>query len=274
MDSEISSIEAKKSLGQNFLTSAVVPGWMCDAASIEVGDIVVEIGPGTGALTAVLLERGAIVHAIETDARALLILKETFAEALASGRLLLTHADARDINIGDWLATLGTYKIVANIPYYLSGFLLRQCLEAANPPQTLVFLMQKEVVERITRDKKASLLSLSVAVYGQPRYVKTVSRGHFQPQPKVDSAILAVEHIQHDQLPTIEAREHFFQILHLGLGQKRKQLLGRLASQYDREYVRAVFTQIGLLENVRGEDLTLEQWLTLTKKLKSSTQST
>jgi 16S rRNA (adenine1518-N6/adenine1519-N6)-dimethyltransferase len=269
---DTNQITPKKSLGQNFLTSPVVPTWMCDAAKLVPGDIVVEIGPGTGALTRILLERGAIVHALETDLRAITLLKETFATAIAAKQLFLSHGDARHLDISAWLSSLPPYKIIANIPYYLSGYLLRACLEASNPPKTLVFLMQKEVVTRIARDKKASLLSLSVAVYGTPAYIKTVSRGHFQPPPKVDSAILAVTDIQHQAFPTTGDREHFFAILHLGLGQKRKQLLGCLATKYQREQLVNIFLDLGLQPTVRGEDVPLKTWLLLATRLKSSTQ--
>ncbi len=270
-DAQLEKFEHKKSLGQNFLTSDVVPGWMCDAGGVEPGDTVLEIGPGTGALTRVLLARGATVHAIETDDRALLVLTTTFTEAIGSGQLTLHRGDVRDFNLADLTATFGSYKIVANIPYYVSGFLLRTCLELPQPPSVLVFLMQKEVVSRITRDKKQSLLSLSVAVYGQPRYYKTVSRGHFNPAPKVDSAILLVTNISHQNLPTVADRDEFFQLLHLGLGQRRKQLVGNLSATYGRERIERVFSEIGIKPLVRGEDLALDTWLQLFRHLHPTT---
>lgn len=266
-DAHSEKFEHKKSLGQNFLTSDVVPTWMCDAGDVQPGDIVLEIGPGTGALTRVLLERGATVHAVETDDRALLILTTTFTGAISSGQLTLYRGDVRDFNLAELAATFGPYKIVANIPYYVSGFLLRTCLELPQPPTTLVFLMQKEVVSRITRDKKQSLLSLSVAVYGQPRYFKTVSRGHFNPPPKVDSAILVVTDISHQALPTIGDRDTFFQLLHLGLGQRRKQLVGNLSPTYGRTLIEQVFLDLGIQTLIRGEDLPLATWLQLFRRL-------
>jgi 16S rRNA (adenine1518-N6/adenine1519-N6)-dimethyltransferase len=128
--------------------------------------------------------------------------------------------------------------------------------------------MQKEVVERIARDKKSSLLSLSVRVYGEPKYFKTVSRGHFKPAPNVDSAILAISNITHTELPTTADREAFFTLLHAGLGQRRKQLLGTLTSLYPREALEHIFTELELPLNVRGEDLTIKTWLTLYHTLK------
>ncbi len=253
----------KKSLGQNFLTTPVVPNWMCDAGAVAAGDMVIEIGPGTGALTRALLLRGATVYAIETDERAVTVLKEAFAAEIAAGQLHLIYDDVRTFDFATLPITKNPYKIVANIPYYLSGFLLRHCLELPQPPSTIVFLMQKEVVERIARDKKSSLLSLSVRVYGEPKYFKTVSRGHFKPAPNVDSAILAITNITHTELPTESDRAAFFILLHAGLGQRRKQLLGTLTSLYPRETLKHIFTELGLSLTVRGEDLSIKTWLRL-----------
>lgn len=257
----------KKSLGQNFLTTPVVPNWMCEAGGVTAGDIVIEIGPGTGALTKALLQRGATVYAIETDERAVAVLKETFATEISAGQLYLIYDDVRTFDFGTLGVTTKPYKIVANIPYYLSGFLLRHCLELPKPPTTLVFLMQKEVVERITRDKKSSLLSLSVLVYGIPKYFKTVSRGHFKPAPNVDSAILAIHNISHVELPTESDREAFFTLLHAGLGQRRKQLLGTLTNLYPRDVLERIFTELKLPLTVRGEDLPIKTWLALFRTL-------
>ena len=263
-----SPFQHKKSLGQNFLTSPVVPGWMCDAARITTGDRVIEIGPGTGALTTELLARGAEVTAFETDERAITVLQSTCIDAINTKKLLVHHTDVREQPLDSLFDTTKPYKVVANIPYYLSGFLLRTVLELPNPPSLVVFLMQKEVVHRITRDEKSSLLSLSVEVYGQPSYVRTVSRGHFHPAPAVDSAILLVDHISHTNFATIEEREAFFTHIHQGLGQKRKQLLGTLAKTYDREVLLPLFLELDLLPTVRGEDISLTTWLRLSKALR------
>ncbi len=261
-EKEDDKIYAKKSLGQNFLTSPVVPKWMCDAAEVAAGDIVVEIGPGTGVLTRELLARGAQVIAIETDQRMVSILEETFANEIAGHSLTLVHGDIRTFDLTSVLPK-GLYKIVANIPYYLSGYLLRVSLENTPPPTTLVFLMQKEVVQRIARDKKSSLASLSAAVFGTPKYIKTVSRGHFSPSPKVDSAILAITDISHQALPTREEREKFFTLLHTGFGSKRKQLAGNLQSLVPKEVVTNFLTERSLPITIRAEDLDIKTWLAL-----------
>ena len=263
----------KKSLGQHFLTSDIVPQWMADAAELQPGEQVLEIGPGTGVLTAHLLARGATVIALETDPRALAVLTQRFAAEIEHGILTLLHTDARQLD----LAALGLedhgFKIVANIPYYLSGRLFRTCLAGAVQPSTLVFLVQKEVGKRVTSDiargQKHSLLSLAVQVYGQATYVRTVSRGHFNPPPAVDSAIVAVQNITRENFRDLNA-EAFFSLLHLGFGQKRKQLIHNLATRYDRTTILHALEVQGLSPTVRAEAVSLEDWLALAKQLVST----
>jgi len=259
-------ITAKKSLGQNFLNNPAVPAAMVAAGNLTAGDTVLEIGPGTGALTKALLATGAHVVAVEADERAMEVLYEVFAKEIASGQLALMHADIREFLAGDMNGIPENYAVVANIPYYLSGFLFRTLLEHAKQPKTIVFLIQKELAHRIARDEKESLLSLSVKAFGTPKYVQTVKRGNFSPAPKVDSAIVAVHNITNDRFATID-RTKFFELLHQGLGGKRKQLLGALAKTYPRQTLEEIFKEQSLLITVRGEDLTIEQWTNLAEAL-------
>lgn len=258
--------EHKKSLGQHFLTSPVVPGWMCDAAQLEAGDIVFEIGPGTGVLTRELLSRGVEVVALEADERAIEVLEGEFAAEIAAGNFRLHHGDARTIDFATLGLEPGKFKAVSNIPYYLSGQLFRALLDSDCQPTDLVFLVQKEVAARIARDEKESLLSLSVKVFGDPTYVKTVSAGHFNPKPEVDSAIVTVHNISTERLASID-RALFFEILHIGFAQKRKQLLGNLSKSYPRETLINIFSTVGIPENIRAEDVPLAKWLTLVKEI-------
>ena len=267
------SFEHKKSLGQHFLNSPVVPGWMCDAAELKGGEVVLEIGPGTGALTAELLKRGVQVVALEADTRAIAELEKTFANEIADDKLQVVHGDARAIDFAGLGLMAGKYKIVANIPYYLSGLLFRQCLESQTQPNTLVFLVQKEVAKRATANlengEKESLLSLSVQAYGEARYVKSVGRGHFVPPPKVDSAIITITKISKSNFSELP-EAFFFELLHLGFGQKRKQLLGNLANQYDRQVLTNIFSTLDIPLSTRAEDVSLSSWLALAKSLYST----
>lgn len=268
---EHKKFQTKKSLGQHFLTSATVPTWMCDAGSITAKDLVLEIGPGTGVLTRELLSRNARVIALEADKRALEVLKETFFNEIEKGLLTLYHIDVREMNLADIHEIADhEFKVVANIPYYLSGLLFRMMLESSIQPSLLVYLVQKEVAKRITSElqkgEKESILSLSIKVYGEPQYVKTVSKGHFSPSPKIDSAIILIKNISRENFLNLNER-FFFEILHIGFGQKRKQLLGNLSKKYDRETLIHIFSTLSLPLSIRAEDIPLNIWLTLVQTL-------
>lgn len=268
---ETKKFETKKSLGQHFLTSPAVPKWMCDAADITEGDVVVEIGPGTGVLTLELLNRGATVIALEADARAVEVLTERYTSEIQNKKLILHHIDVRTLDLKTIPGISDhSFKVVANIPYYLSGMLFRMMLESSIQPQTLVYLVQKEVAKRITEDcnneGKESILSLSIKAYGSPKYVKTVSKGHFNPPPKIDSAIIQVQNINRENFKKLD-QKFFFEILHIGFGQKRKQLLGNLSKYYQREALTHIFSTVDVPLTSRAEDIPLKKWLTLCEAL-------
>ena len=261
--------EHKKSLGQHFLNSTYVPKQMCDAADLRAGEVVFEIGPGTGALTREMLARGATVIALEADPRAIETLETDFEAEISSGQLTIHHGDARSINFSALGLKDQQYKVIANIPYYISGLLFRAVLESDIQPNTLVFLVQKEVASRICKDKKESLLSLGVKAYGIPTYICSVSKSHFTPPPKVDSAVVAVNAISKQHFKTLSAKD-FFDILHLGFGQKRKQLQGNLSATYDKEAIAMAFKAAHISPAARAEDISLQSWLILVKELRKS----
>jgi 16S rRNA (adenine1518-N6/adenine1519-N6)-dimethyltransferase len=262
----VEKFEHKKSLGQHFLNSDYVPKKMCDAAGDIAGKTVLEIGPGTGALTKEILARGAKVVAIEADKRAISALEDTFQAEIARGQLTLHHHDARTLEPAHFGLENQSYIVISNIPYYLSGQLFRCLLDTDCQPSTLLFLVQKEVAERIARDKKESLLSLSVKAFGKPTYICTIKRSHFTPAPKVDSAIVIVREISRRNFSEISPTDLFF-LLHLGFGQKRKQLLGNLTKITDRAKLGSIFSTLGITLDIRAEDLPLDLWFKLTKLL-------
>lgn len=263
-------LTAKKSLGQNFLKNPKVVATMIEAARLSAGDRVLEIGPGTGMLTEGLLATGATVVALEADHRAIDILTERFSREIAAGTLLLHHADVRTANIPEMVGR-EPYTVVANIPYYLTGLLLRSTLSGAHQPKTAVFLVQKEVAARIARSKKESLLSLSVKVYGTPKYVATVSRGNFSPAPAVDSAILAITDISRARFGALD-EAWFFTVIHAGFAARRKQLAGTLRAIAPQERIAHAFAALGLAETIRGEDLTIDTWCALAEALTEGTR--
>lgn len=262
MSTHIPKIEAKKSLGQHFLNNTRVPELMADAGNVKKGDIVLEIGPGTGVLTRELLKREANVIAVEADMRAIETLEDTFRAEILAKNLTIIHQDVRTLDLQALGLQPRAFKIVANIPYYLSGFLFRTFLENDIQPSDLVFLVQREVAERIARDPKESLLSLSIKIFGDPRYIKTVGKGNFTPPPKIDSAIIAITSISKERLYGVP-QEFFFKILHEGFKSKRKQLLGNLSDSFDRTALTHTFSTLNLSPIIRGEDVPLAMWLKL-----------
>lgn len=255
----------KKSLGQHFLNSTIVPEWLCAAGAVSHSDTVVEIGPGTGALTGALLKRGATVLAIETDRRALAVLEDTFRAEMEQGQLTLVKADVRTLALQEFGLVDHQFKIVANIPYYLSGHLFRVCLEHPVQPSDLVFLVQKEVAKRAAlplppaKHGKGSLLALSLQAYGDVAIYKAVSRGHFTPPPSVDSAILAVRNINRDYFQSID-EVLFYQVIRAGFGHKRKQLQHNLKTRFSATYVEAALQAANLPSTIRAEDVSLAAW--------------
>lgn len=252
----------KKSLGQHFLNPGAHTHAIAEAVEIAPGELVVEIGPGEGVLTRELLERGARVIVVEKDSRLIPFLTETFRDEVQSGQLQIIEGDALEFALPKKLQT-SVYKVVGNIPYYITGALLRAFLSAKHQPKTLVFLIQKEVAERIARSKKESLLSLSVKAYGEPQYIKTVPRGAFSPAPKVDSAVLRVRDISRANFKNKLTEQRFFDLIHAGFAQKRKLLVRNLENVLGTKAPEAL-QQAGIPQNARAEDVPLEQWLHLT----------
>lgn len=252
---------AKKSLGQNFLISEAPIRKMIEECNVSEKDTVLEIGPGKGILTRVLLDTGAQVIAIEKDDSLIPVIQATFPKEIISGQLKLIHADVLEIDIKDILHS--PYKLIANIPYYITGEIIRKFLESDFHPSTMALLVQKEVAERIVaKDGKESILSISVKVYGEPKYGGTVKRGLFRPIPNVDSAVLIINNISKEFFRDI-SEQRFFELVKKGFSQKRKQLKGTLGEMIG----------IGKLEEAIGdatrrpETLTKEEWKKIVKNL-------
>ncbi len=257
---------AKKSLGQNFLKSQPALNAMVSSGGIQIGDVVLEIGPGKGALTKKLLEKGAIVHAVEKDNRLIELLHETFGREIADQRLYIYNEDALTFDPAQILTASGIYKIIANLPYYITGQFFRVFLTHTIQPKTIVVMVQKEVAERIVaRDNKESILSISVKAYGTPKYVMTVQSKYFSPEPNVDSAIISVSNISREFFKDI-SEQKFFELLKAGFAHKRKVLIGNLSDLFPSEQLKKIFAELSIDVKIRAEDLTLEQWKQLAQQ--------
>lgn len=265
-------MKAKKSLGQNFLKSPAVVRKMVETAEVSTTDTVLEIGPGKGALTQVLLETGARVIAVEKDTDMMPILEEKFADQLKNKQLTIVNQDINDFSLKELYQDSARYKIVANIPYYITGEIMRTFLESAHQPTSMTLMVQKEVAQRIVaRDGKESILSMSVKSYGVPKYVQKVPAILFNPTPKVDSAVLHIADISKDFFTKYAiTEEQFFKVLKQGFAQKRKKLTNNLKSLVTPKQgfgVTELLEQIDVEPKARAETLTLEQWGQLTKIL-------
>lgn len=261
-----------KSLGQHFLVDPAHLERIAGAAGLERDDLVLEIGPGLGALTEYLLARAGRVVAVELDAGFVKLLRERFA---AAPNLHLIHADILTVDIPALLAPFAPpggplrYKVVANLPYVITSAALRHILESAPPPELLVVLVQREVAQRITaRPGDLSLLAVSVQFYGEPEIVAKVPAGAFYPIPSVDSAILRVTPHAKRALP-VDDPDAFFAVVRAGFGQKRKQLKNALTAglSLPTERVEAALRAAGIDPRRRAETLSLEEWARLTEEL-------
>ncbi len=266
-------VHAKKSLGQNFLNSKTVARDITRAGELSSIDTVLEIGPGKGFLTSELLSSGAHVIAVEKDDRMISILQEKFALELKEKKFTLIHGDIMELSTHQNFFTknLGEqgYKLVANIPYYLTGQIIRSFLEAESKPERMILMVQKEVATRIVaRDKKESILSIAVKVYGSPKLIKKVPARYFTPAPKVDSAILSIENISSKNLLDKNFEKLFFEIVRAGFSHKRKVLLGNLKELLG-ENVFQILDEAGIPNKARAEDLSLTQWLDITSRCRS-----
>ena len=258
-------MKAKKSLGQNFLICPWVASKMVKSAELKEGEVVVEIGPGRGALTKKLLESGAKVLAIEKDKELCQVLNKKFEKEIKAGQLEIVEADVLELVISGFFDKMQNYKLIANIPYYITGAILKTFLSLKNKPKTIVLLVQKEVAERIV-SAKGSVLSLSVKFYGSAQKLFNVSKKCFKPQPKVDSAVIKIDIFKNNENLGIE--KEFFKVLHAAFKQKRKKLINNLKAVLPEERLKDFFEKHELDKNIRAEDLDIERFVEIAKLLK------
>lgn len=209
---------AKKSLGQNFLVNQGVLARIIEAADVSAGDTVLEIGPGTGALTCALAATGATIIALEKDARLIAPLTEEFKN---TQNVRIIEGDALMLDPGELGLEPGLWKLVANIPYYLTSHLIRLALEQWRP-SVAVLMVQREVAERMMASAPdMNLLALSVQLYSHPSRVMNVSRGSFRPMPDVDSAVVKLDV---DPAADRDLNERVMAHAKRAFAQKRKQM--------------------------------------------------
>jgi 16S rRNA (adenine1518-N6/adenine1519-N6)-dimethyltransferase len=283
-------------LGQNFLTNETIAEKIADSARIQ--DInVLEIGPGRGILTKYLAKNARKVLAVEIDERLARHLNKKFRdffychsresgspenERVSQGRwiphqvwddkkeIIIINDDILKINLPQLIEenNFQPYKVIANLPYYITSKIIRLFLETKYPPSEMILMVQKEVGERIVAlDGKESLLSISVKFYADPEILFDVSKENFSPVPEVDSVVIRIK--RKNNIPAIDVKK-FFSIVRAGFSSKRKMLVNNLSSglHVSKEKIVEIIKKTGLEPGVRAEKLSVENWVRLFDKIK------
>jgi 16S rRNA (adenine1518-N6/adenine1519-N6)-dimethyltransferase len=250
-------------LGQNFLKDPSVVEKIIVSANIQPEDFVIEIGPGEGVLTEKLAKYAKRVFAIEIDHILAKKLEEKFEN---TPNVEIINADILKINLAKLVinhqSPVIEYKVVANLPYYITSPIIRLFLEAEIKPKEMILMVQKEVAERIVSEAgKMSILAVSVQYYAQPSLLFEVSKKSFCPIPKVDSAVIKIANISQNSTDP-EKIKRFFRLVRAGFCSKRKTLANNLASSFklDKKTITEKLEKVGLNSNVRAQELGVEKW--------------
>ena len=255
-------LKPQKGLGQNFLVDDLYLERIVQAGGVQKTDTVLEIGAGLGSLTRYLAASAGVIVAVEIDKNLFPALKKV---TKPFDNVRLVQGDFMEMEISDLVSADG-YKVVANIPYYLTSNLIRRLMESQVKPELTVLTVQKEVAQRICAGPgNLSLLALGVQVYGEPRIAFTIPKGAFFPVPQVDSATLVVEHFPQPRILP-ERLDKFFLLAKAGFTQKRKMLHNALAGAPDINHEQALdmLSQAGIEPERRAQTLNLEEWDALT----------
>lgn len=268
-------MRARKGLGQHFLVNSGVLKNIIRAAELSSGDVVLEVGPGLGVLTRELVEQAGYVIAVELDARMVEMLRETLS---AYHNYSLVSQDILEVEPRDLMEQEKEkfplsvtnplkYKLVANLPYYITQPIIRHFCEAKLKPQVMVITVQKEVAKNIVAQPgDLSILAISVQFYGKPQIIGYVPASNFYPAPKVDSAILKVEIYRQPPVEVTDEKS-FFKVVRAGFCAARKQVANSLAQGLNipKAEVLILLQKAGVSPQKRAETLTLEEWARLEK---------
>ena len=267
-------IAPKKLFGQNFLISEGILDKIIKSANLSKKDIILEVGPGLGALTFKMASLAKRIIAVEKDRNLVKILQERLTEKNIKNVEIIEEDILKFETINYKLKTKN-YSLIANIPYYLTSALIRKFLETENKPQKIILMIQKEVAQRIclprrslsggkrSQQIKMNILALSVQFYADAKILFYVSKENFWPAPKVDSAVIEIT--PKEKLPDIDEKL-FFKIVKAGFSSKRKQLSGNLANnlKLPKDKIEEILKSIEINPKQRAEELTLEKWMDLT----------
>jgi len=274
-------LKARKKLGQHFLVDEDALAAIVSAAELTADDLVIEVGPGLGVLTDELVKKAGAVVAVELDDRLAEILRK---KMTAATNFTVVNKDILKAEPQEFLAqpvalnvlkgAQPIYKVVANLPYYITSAVLRYFLEALPQPSVMVVMVQKEVAEAIAAEQgKMSLLSTSIHFYGKPEIVRYVPAASFYPPPEVDSAVLKIKVYDKPRLD-IDDVNGFFNLVRAGFAASRKQLPNSLAQglKWEKERAVVLLAKAEIAANRRAETLSLEEWGQLWEIFKEDNQ--
>ena len=252
-----------KHYGQNFLINKGVLEKIIEFSNIKKDDVVLEVGPGPGALTKEISKKAAKVIVIEKDRNMIKVLEKVL-DIEKIENVDIINEDVLKLDLEE--LEIKNYKLIANIPYYITSALIRKFLEEKIKPEKIILMIQKEVAQRICETKKMSILSLSVQFYADPKILFFVSSGSFFPAPKVDSAVIEIT----PKTITPDESEIFFKFIKAGFSSPRKQVVSNLSQnlKLNKEDVKKIFEKLDLDTRIRAEDLTLKNWLELMTMIK------
>jgi len=264
--------QPSKRLGQNFLTNKAVIKKIIKAARLKIKDIVLEIGPGIGTLTQDLSKEAKKLIAVEKDLKMYDILKELL-KCWNVKNVEILKEDILKFNPLTYKLKAKSYKVVANLPFYLTAPAIRKFLETKLPPELIILVVQKEVAQRIcARPPKMNILAVSVQFYAKPKIISYISKKSFWPLPKVDSAIIKIQNIisaSHRRRKSA-FNQRFFRIVKAGFSQPRKQLANNLSKKLElnKEGVKSWLLKNNIQPAQRAETLFIKDWINLTKSYK------
>jgi 16S rRNA (adenine1518-N6/adenine1519-N6)-dimethyltransferase len=252
-----------KKFGQNFLTDENIVLKIVNAARVTKEDVVLEIGPGIGAMTAKLCERAKHVIAVEIDKMLIPILDETLAE-YENCTVINEDILKLDINAEIIKHTDKKIKVVANLPYYITTPIIMGLLEKDLPIESITVMIQKEVAERIAATpggKEYGALTVACGYYTKPQLSFIVPSSVFIPKPKVDSAVIHME-VRDDRLMDKNDKDRFFAVVKAGFANRRKTLLNTLSNNlhYEKSDVKKALLKAGIEESRRAETLSFEDF--------------
>ena len=262
-------LHPRKRLGQNFLTDPVALERIVAAADLSASDVVVEVGAGVGTLTRPLAERAGRVLALELDDQLVQVLHDCLSDA---PNVEIVHGDVLSFSPSELAGR--DYKVVGNLPYYVTSAVLRHFLSGTPRPRMMVVTVQREVAERIVaKPGKMSLLAVSVQFYGSPRVVARIPAGAFYPVPKVDSAVVRIDVGEQCAVPLGEGIDEadFFRVVRAGFSQKRKKLRNSLSAglRFVPAVAEEALADAGIDPGRRAETLSLQEWARVTQCLRA-----